>query len=137
MRKLLIILSILALLPTMVANANERDNILAQLMALAKASDANFTSFDAARGEKLFRDKFNTGKPETPSCTTCHSTSPTNIGETRAGKPIDPLAVSKTPNRFTDPKKVEKWFRRNCNSVLGRECSAIEKGDFLTFMISQ
>ena len=59
------------------------------------------------------------------------------MGVTRAGKPIEPMAVSKTPNRYTDHRKVAKWFRRNCKSVLGRQCSPREKGDFLTFMINQ
>ena len=118
-------------------NAAPRDDIMAHLATLAKANDASFVDFDAKRGEKLFSTKFAKGKPETPACTSCHSASPKNAGETRAGKAIDPLAISKTPDRYTDPKKVEKWFRRNCNSVLGRECTAIEKGDFITYMISQ
>ncbi len=137
MRNLLIIISILAFFPAMAANAGSREDIIAQLETLAKADDANFSGFDAKRGEKLFSAKFSTGKPETPSCTSCHSTSPKNAGETRAGKAIDPMALSKTSDRYTDPKKVEKWFRRNCNSVLGRECTPLEKGDFLAFMISQ
>ncbi len=94
-------------------------------------------AFSADRGRVLFEIKQGGGKPETPSCTTCHNASPQNAGQTRAGKLIEPMAVSKTPGRFTDPKKVKKWFRRNCKSVLGRECSAQEKGDFLTFMVSQ
>ena len=36
--------------------------------------------------------------------------------------------------RFTDPAKTEKWFRRNCTEVLGRECSAAEKADFIQFL---
>jgi hypothetical protein len=47
------------------------------------------------------------------------------------------MALSKTPDRYTDPKKVAKWFRRNCKSVLGRECTPLEKGDFLAFMMNQ
>ena len=62
---------------------------------------------------------------------------PQNKGQTRAGKDIDPIALSATPRRFTDPAEVEKWFGRNCMSVLGRECSAAEKGDFITFMMGQ
>lgn len=27
----------------------------------------------------------------------------------------------------------EKWFRRNCTEVVGRECSAAEKADFIVF----
>ena len=26
---------------------------------------------------------------------------------------------------------------RNCNNVLGRQCTATEKGDFIAFMLSQ
>ena len=44
------------------------------------------------------------------------------------------MAVSVTPERFTDAAKVEKWFGRNCNTVLGRECTALEKGDFITYL---
>ena len=58
-------------------------------------------------------------------------------GRTPVGKTIDPVAVSVAPTRYTDAAKVEKWFRRNCREVLGRECSAREKGDWLAFMITQ
>jgi hypothetical protein len=47
------------------------------------------------------------------------------------------MAVSIQADRYLDAAKVEKWYRRNCRSVLGRECTAIEKGDFLTFMINR
>jgi hypothetical protein len=47
------------------------------------------------------------------------------------------MAASANPARYSDPAKVEKWFRRNCNEVLGRECSAQEKGDWLSYMISR
>lgn len=93
--------------------------------------------FSAERGKTLFEAKAGGGKAETPSCMTCHSASPLSAGETRAGKPIEPMAVSKTPGRFADIKKVSKWFRRNCKSVLGRECTPQEKGDFLTYMLSK
>ena len=77
------------------------------------------------------------GKPDTPSCTTCHTDSPLNTGKTRAGKAIEPMAVSANPQRFTDMEKVEKWFGRNCNSVLGRDCTPQEKGDVATWLIAQ
>ena len=77
------------------------------------------------------------GKPDTPACTTCHTDSPLNTGKTRAGKAIEPMAVSANPQRFTDMEKVEKWFGRNCNSVLGRDCTPQEKGDVATWLIAQ
>jgi hypothetical protein len=56
------------------------------------------------------------------------------MGQTRAGKAIEPMAVSANPKRFTDPAKVTKWFLRNCGTVLGRECTAVEKGNVLTYL---
>ncbi len=103
----------------------------------AKASDPGFSGFSAERGEHLFRTNFSTGKPDTPSCTTCHTTDARNAGQTRAGKDIEPMAASANPKRYSDQAKTEKWFGRNCNNVLGRECTATEKGDFVTFMLSQ
>lgn len=93
--------------------------------------------FSAERGKAFFFASPGTGKPDTPSCTSCHTDSPQGTGRTRAGKPIEPLALSQTPDRYSDLEKVEKWFRRNCNSVLGRQCTPREKGDFVTFMIGQ
>jgi len=98
---------------------------------------ANGATFSAKAGQKLFLSENTTGKPETPSCTTCHGKFPEKPGLTRAGKVIEPMALSVTPDRFSDLKKVEKWFRRNCGTVLGRECTVQEKGDFLTFMMNQ
>jgi Domain of unknown function (DUF1924) len=103
----------------------------------AKTSDPGFSQFSAERGEHLFRTNFSTGKPDTPSCTTCHTADPRKTGQTRAGKDIEPMAVSANPRRYTDQAKTEKWFGRNCNNVLGRECTATEKGDFITFMLNQ
>ena len=77
------------------------------------------------------------GSGEANSCTVCHSPDPRKVGQTRAGQAIDPIAVSANPKRLTDYATVEKWFRRNCDTVLGRECTVIEKGNFLTFMSGQ
>ena len=115
----------------------QRDAILVELLARAKKDDATFGGFSAERGGAFYRATHQGGKPETPSCTTCHGTSPQEKGKTRAGKDIEPMAISKNPARYTDNATVEKWFGRNCSDVLGRSCTAQEKGDFLTFMISQ
>lgn len=71
------------------------------------------------------------------SCSSCHGTPPTQPGKHAAtGKPITALAPAVTADRFTDAAKTEKWFRRNCNDVLGRECSAAEKADLLAWLLS-
>ncbi len=43
------------------------------------------------------------------------------------------MAVSVNPERFTKTKKIKKWFKRNCKWAWGRECTAQEKGNFLTY----
>jgi Domain of unknown function (DUF1924) len=120
------------------ARANPaRDAILAQLAAEAKQADSSFSGFSAERGGAFWSTPHGGGKPDTPACITCHTHDPRAQGETRAGKTIQPMAVSKTPDRFTDPAKVEKWFTRNCKSVLGRTCTAVEKGDIITYLSGQ
>jgi hypothetical protein len=52
------------------------------------------------------------------------------------GKAIQPLAPVANAARLTDTAKVDKWFRRNCKDVLGRECTAAEKGDVIAYLIS-
>jgi Domain of unknown function (DUF1924) len=111
-----------------------RDAILASFAATAKLVDPAFTGFSAERGHAFWTAAHTGGKPDTPSCTSCHMPDPMAEGQTRAGKQIAPMAVSKTPDRFTDSAKVEKWFGRNCNSVLGRDCTATEKGDVITYL---
>lgn len=71
------------------------------------------------------------------SCSSCHGAVPTQPGRHAAtGKPIGALAPAANAQRFTDPAKTEKWFRRNCNDVLGRECSAAEKADVLGWLLT-
>ncbi len=106
----------------------------ARTSILEKLQKEAGTAFSAERGKILFSSTHKGGKPKTNSCTVCHTKSPLKTGKTRAGKDIAPMALSKTKDRYSDPKKVAKWFRRNCRSVLGRECTALEKGDFITFM---
>lgn len=90
-----------------------------------------------ANGKAMYEANYGTGQPDTPKCTTCHGATPQQGGQTRTGKAIDPMAVSSTPDRFTDARKVDKWFQRNCTGVIGRECTAQEKVDFISYMMTQ
>ena len=70
-------------------------------------------------------------------CATCHGTPPVGTGRhATTGKAIAPLAPAFNPERFTDTAKTEKWFRRNCKDVVGRECTAAEKADILAWLVS-
>jgi hypothetical protein len=119
------------LLAPLSVSAGPRDDILA-----GYAAQAGVSSFDKAAGEAFFRTPHTGGNPDISACTACHTENLSGFGQTRVGKPIEPMAVSANPQRFTDPAKVEKWFARNCSTVLGRECTAMEKGEVIAWLSS-
>ena len=85
----------------------------------------------AARGQAFFTTKH--GREW--SCASCHGGTPVQAGRhAGTGKTIEALAPPANAKRFTDAASTEKWFRRNCNDVLGRECSAGEKADVLAWL---
>ncbi len=106
---------------------------------LKSYAGAGAKNFDAARGEALWKQTFpdpETGK--TVSCTTCHTENLREAGKhAKTGKVIEPMAPSVNKERLTDAKHIEKWFKRNCEGTLGRECTPQEKGDVLMFLRSQ
>lgn len=87
------------------------------------------------RGAEFYAKRFAVSE-KMPACTACHTDSPAQPGRHAVtGKAIKPLAPRAEAARFSDPAKTEKWFRRNCTEVLGRECSAAEKADFILFLL--
>ena len=95
--------------------------------------EAKSSKASSSRGEQFFNAKH--GKEW--SCATCHETPPNH--DTKhivTGKVIKALSPLSNPARFNDLAKVEKWFKRNCNDVLARECSAQEKADVLSWLIT-
>lgn len=112
------------------------------LAALAATTPADMQSaYSAAaaapanpvRGQQLFTNRHS----REWSCASCHGSVPTQPGRhASTGKPIAPLAPAFNPERFTDAAKTEKWFRRNCNDVMGRECTPAEKADVMSWLRS-
>lgn len=91
--------------------------------------------FNAAAGESFWQQTFTAENDEKRSCTGCHGKDPTQMGKhQQTGKDIQAMAVRVNPQRFTDNAKSDKWFGRNCRWTLGRECSAQEKGDVITWL---
>jgi hypothetical protein len=125
--------SILALLLTassLVAATSLAATASEQLAAFSAAAS---TAPQAANGQRFFTATH--GRQW--SCSSCHGSVPTREGKhAGTGKAIGALAPAVDPSRFADAAKTEKWFRRNCNDVLGRECSASEKADVLAWLMS-
>ena len=105
--------------------------LLAGYPTEAKKADPSFAA-SVARGEAFF----NARHGNEWSCASCHGSPPTGQGKhAKTGKAIAPLAPAANAERFADAAKAEKWFRRNCNDVLGRACTPSEKADVLAFLL--
>lgn len=132
MKKMAMILFCMAVLPAYAA-----ETVVAGMLDGFRAEGA--AEFSAQRGKQMWTQGFTqhtTGKQV--SCATCHTSDPKQAGShIRTSKRIEPMAASVNAERFTEVAKVNKWFLRNCKWTLGRECTAQEKGDFLTYLLSE
>ncbi|TAM47778.1 MAG: DUF1924 domain-containing protein [Gammaproteobacteria bacterium] len=126
-------LTLLLLSATQAATAETPTEILSGFETTKKQADRGFRGFSAQRGEQFFK----TTHGNEWSCASCHGNDATVTGKhAKTGKLIEPLAPTANAKRFTDPAKVEKWFKRNCNDVLSRTCTAQEKGDVLAYLLT-
>jgi hypothetical protein len=113
--------------------AETPNDFLASYAQEAKQDNPAFSGSSAQRGQRFFTELH--GREW--SCSSCHTRNPAAAGKhTVTSKPIEPLAPSANAARFTRVAKVEKWFKRNCNDVLGRACTAQEKGDVLAYLLT-
>ena len=131
MKIIAIILLCLAAMPAQSSEAGTR------MLETYRAEGAG--EFSAERGKNMWAQTFKQQKSgQQVSCATCHTNNLKRTGaHIRTGKIIDPMAASTNTERFTDTKKIKKWFLRNCKWTVGRECTAQEKGDFLTYFLSE
>ena len=124
----------LALAACAAAMAGTPSNLSASYADAVRSATGAFAGFSAERGARFFQSTH--GGDWT--CATCHTSNPAVTGKhAKTGKAIAPLAPAANPERFTDASVAEKWFKRNCNDVLGRACTAQEKGDVLAWLIAQ
>jgi cytochrome c peroxidase len=115
------------------------DTPAAQISAWTSAAKAGDPAYapSAERGKTFFSKQFG-HSTDMPSCAACHTSNPAGSGKHAvSGKVIAPLSPVANPERFADAAKTEKWFKRNCNDVLGRACTPAEKADFASFLVTQ
>lgn len=115
----------------------EMQALIDSYLDAAKKAEPGFKGFSSEAGKAFFNSRhIHSVTSEERSCTVCHTANPVQKGKTTVGKVIEPMAASVNKERFTDPLKVEKWFKRNCSWVLERECTPQEKGNYIMYMLS-
>ncbi|MBL4911381.1 MAG: DUF1924 domain-containing protein [Alteromonadaceae bacterium] len=113
--------------------------LVAILLLTTSHSYANAVSADnIARGKQLWQQKFNGKAPyQQRSCETCHGNNLSKAGKhIRTKKLIKPMALSANSARYTEAKKVQKWFYRNCKWTMGKTCSKQQQADILAYLKS-
>lgn len=115
-----------------VANAQK---LAEKYTAIAKTIDSGFMPSES-KGEEFFNREI-TIKGKQVACASCHTSNPADQGKhIVTGKPIRPLAPSANEKRFSSLDKVEKNFTKHCNDIIGRDCTAEEKSNFISFLLS-
>jgi hypothetical protein len=108
-------------------------SLISAYTAEASTAKPGFTP-SAQRGQAFFSNEWGVSQ-KMPNCSVCHGKNLKVDGKhVITDKRIDPFSPAVNKERFTDSKKVEKWFKRNCTEVVGRECTAAEKADFIQFV---
>lgn len=114
------------------ASALTPSDLLQGYEASARQASSAFGGFSAERGRMLFQSTHGGDW----SCSSCHTENPATPGRhAKTGKTIAPLAPAVNAERFTSTAEAEKWFKRNCKDVMGRECTPQEKGDVLAYLM--
>lgn len=131
MRTLVYLLALTAV--SVPALAETPNDFLVAFALEAKQQNPDFVRPLPERGQQFFSERH--GREW--SCASCHTQNPAAAGKHAVtNKSIEPLAPTANAARFTRASKVEKWFKRNCNDVLGRACTAQEKGDVLAYLLT-
>jgi hypothetical protein len=139
--------------------ADTPEQVLEGYAEQAKAADPAFDGFSAERGRSFYLSKHVLKGVGAVSCASCHRKDPREqikahrvdilcrachvINDEEHPKPkeaklryIEPFAPHANPERFSDSEHVEKFFKLNCAMVLKRECTPLEKGDLIAWLLT-
>lgn len=126
------------------ADAGTAQQLVDKYAAMAKAADPAYAGPSAADGKSFFTreviqfkgDPANPGKAI--ACASCHTANPADSGKHLVtGKPIKPLSPVVNAKRFKSIDTVEKRFSKHCNEVVGSDCTAQEKANYIAYLLTE
>jgi cytochrome c553 len=118
------------------ADAASGQKLADKYAAIAKHIDPAYKGLSAEDGKAFFNREY-TIKGKQVACASCHTTNPANTGKNIVTKkPIKPLAPAANSYRFSDLDKVETNFEKHCLDILGKDCTAQEKANFIAYLLT-
>ena len=139
--------------------AETPQQILAVYAAQARTQNPSFAVFSAERGGAFYTEphmvkgagmvscaschlkdaRYSVLAHQTDiPCRTCHVINDWEHPDPKHAKKrhIEPFAPSANSKRLSDPRYVETFLKLNCLMLLNRECTTLEKGDVLTYLMA-
>lgn len=105
---------------------------------IAKNVNPDFAGPSAADGKFFFNRKIKGANGKETACASCHTQNPANEGKNIVtGKSIAPLSPAVNFKRFNDLDKVEDQFTQHCNDIIGSDCTAAEKANYITYLLTE
>jgi hypothetical protein len=112
------------------------EKLAAKYLAIAKTVNPALTGLSAEAGHSFYIKKFTVAGKDI-FCDSCHTANPAAVGkDTKTKKAIPALAPAVNSKRFTSLDKVEKNFEKHCIDIIGRDCMADEKGNFIAYLLT-
>jgi hypothetical protein len=106
--------------------------------AFAKTANPEYGSPSAVDGKFFFNRKFKLANGKEVACASCHTQNPADAGKhIVTGKAIKPLSPMVNYKRFSDVDKVEEQFTLHCNDILGADCTAAEKANYIAYLLTE
>lgn len=120
------------------ADITNAEKLAHKYSAIAKHINAQYAGPSAAEGKLFFNQKIKILNGKKIACASCHTKNPADPGKhIITGKKIAPLSPAIYIKRFNNLDKVEDQFTQHCNDILGNDCSAEQKADFITYLITE
>jgi hypothetical protein len=140
MKKLNIVLAAFLGLAVLSAQADttNAEKLAKKYVGIAKSVNPEYKGTSVFDGKLFYNRKIKLGNSKETSCASCHSANPADLGKhIVTGKAIKPLSPVVNPNRFTDLDKVEDQFTQHCNDIIGTDCAAKEKADYIAYVMTE
>lgn len=106
--------------------------------AFAKTANPEYAGPSAVDGKFFFNRKIKLANGKEAACASCHTANPADEGKhIITGKPIKPLSPNVNYKRFSDVDKVEEQFTKHCNDIIGSDCTAAEKANYIAYLLTE
>lgn len=140
MKKISIVLAALLSLTAISAQASianaKKLVIIYHTQAIAENKD--FPGPSAEEGKIFYNNVVKATNGKETACASCHTANPADKGKhIETGKTIKPLSPVVNAKRFADFEKVEAKFTQHCVDILGQDCTAAQKANYISYVLTE